>query len=175
MNLVNVISTSYNSLSQRVVKFFRFGKDDVQTALQYGPYGYDSNPVKDMVAVYGKTASNGETVILGYVHKNLQAGVGETRIFATDADATEKFYIWLRNTGIVEIGGTANYAVKFNELKTEFNKLKTDFNNLVTKYNSHVHVLTLTAGTGTAAPTAVPQTANASNIDAAQNDKIKTI
>ncbi len=70
---------------------------------------------------------------------------------------------------------TGKFAVKFNELKTEFNQLKTDFNNLVTKYNTHVHVLTLTAGTGTAAPTATTQTANTSNIDNAKNDKIKTI
>lgn len=174
MNLVKIIDSTISSL-KRVIKFYRFSKDDVQTALEYGPYGVDSNPVKDMIALYAPTTDKGETAIVGYLNKNQKAGVGEMRIFATDADGVEKFYVWLKSDETIEIGGNANFAVKFNELKTEFDKLKTDFNNLVTKYNSHVHVLTLTAGTGTAAPTVVPQTANASNIDASKNDKIKTI
>jgi hypothetical protein len=175
MNLVKTISASINNFTQRVIKFYRFGKDDVQTALEYGPYGVDSNPIAGMIAIYGPTTDKGETTIIGYLNKNQKASPGEMRIFATNADGVEKFYIWQKADGTCEIGGAGNFSVKFNELKTEFDKLKTDFNNLVTKYNSHVHVLTLTVGTGTAAPTVTTQTANTSNIDAAKNDKIKTI
>lgn len=175
MNLVKVISTSLNSKAQRLIKFLRFGRADIQTALQYSPYGFDSNPIKDMVAIYSPTSDNGETVIIGYLNKNQKAAVGELRIFATNDSGTEQFYVWLKKTGIIEIGGDTNFAVKFNELKTEFNKLKTDHNNFLTEYKQHVHILTLTAGTGSAAPTVSSQVANSSNIDNVKNDKIKTI
>ncbi len=173
MNLVKTISTSVNNLSQRVIKFFRFGKDDVQTALEYGPYGIDSNPVKDMIALYAPTTDKGETVIVGYLNKNQKAAPGEMRIFATDANAVEKFYIWMLANGTIEIGGTANYAVKFNELKTAFNSLQTSYNNFLIEYKLHVH----TGGTisGSTGPTVSVQTPNAANIDTAKNANIKTI
>lgn len=173
MNLVKVFSSNTNDLKQRLIKVLRMGRNDVQTSIQAAPYGVDSNPVKDMVAVYGKTETDGSTVIIGYLNKNSIAGVGELRLFSTDASGAEKFYTWLKNDGTIEIGGNQNFAVKFNELKTEFNKLKQSHNDLLTEYKMHVHTGgTISGSTGTTTSTLL---ANTSNISNAKNDKIKTI
>jgi hypothetical protein len=66
MNLIKIYSSTVDNLQRRVVKFLRFGKDDVRTSFQTGPYGIDHNPIKDMLAVYGETTKNGDTVIIGY-------------------------------------------------------------------------------------------------------------
>lgn len=173
MNLVKVFSSNTNDLKQRLIKVLRMGKRDVQTSIQATPYGVDSNPVKDMVAVYSKTETDGSTVIVGYLNKNSIAAVGEFRVFSTDANGVEKFYTWLKNDGTIEIGGNQNFAVKFNELKTEFNKLKQSHNDLLTEYKMHVHTGgTISGSTGTTTSTLL---ANTSNISNAKNDKIKTI
>lgn len=174
MQLTKIISTTLDKVGRRLIKVSRFGKDDTVEPFQASNYGTDSNPIKGMVAVYSSTSENGKNVIIGYLNKNLKAGPGEYRTFATDENGGEKFYIWMKSSGIVEIGGDSNYAVKFNELKTEFNKLKTDFNNHITEYNTHTH-LGVTIGSGATGITTPSTNTNASNIDNAKNDKIKTI
>lgn len=59
---------------------------------------------------------------------------------------------------VVLNGGSNGGLVKVQELVDKINRLESKVNGLVTKYNSHVHVLTLSTGTGTAAPTAAPET-----------------
>lgn len=173
-NFVKVISTEIDTIKRRVVKILRFGKSDVQTALECGHYGIDSNPIKDMVAVYAPTEEKGKVAIIGYINKNQKALPGEFRMFSTDANGTEKFYVWLKNDETIEIGGDSNFAVKFNELKTEFNALKTDYNNHINEYNLHTH-LGVTVGSGATGITTPSTNTNTSNIDNAKNDKIKTI
>lgn len=174
MNFVKVISTEIDSLKRRVIKVLRFGKSDVQTAIECSPYGVDSNPIKDMVAVYGETTEKGKVNIIGYINKNQKAGVGELRLFSTDSDGVEKFYTWLKSDGTIEIGGNSNFAVKYNELETEFNKLKTNFNNHLTEYNTHTHAGVTSGGSSTGITTP-SSSINTSDITQAKNDKIKTI
>lgn len=173
MNLVKTISSEANSLKQLLVKVLRYGKSDVQTPIQALAYGLDSNPIKDMVAVYSKTDSDSDALIIGYLNKNSLAESGEYRTYCTDDNGVEKFYTWMKKNGTIEIGGDTNYAVKFNELKEEFNKLKQSHNDLLTEYKLHVHILSVPAIT--AAPTVSTQSPNTSNIDLSKNDKIKTI
>ena len=54
--------------------------------------------------------------------------------------------------------GSLDGMVKVAALKTKLNNLENLVNDLVTKFNSHTHILTLTMGTGTAAPTVAPET-----------------
>lgn len=116
MNIVKVISTSYDNAKKRIVKFLRFGDKVVQTSIEANPYGVDSNPIKDMVAVYAETTGKGDTVIIGYLNKNLKADVGEFRTFSTDSNGNEKFYIWLKNNGDCEIGGNVDNMVRYQKL-----------------------------------------------------------
>lgn len=174
MNTVKTLSTEIDNLKRRIIKFLRLGKFDVQTSIEVSPYGIDSNPIKDMVAIYAESSVKGQTFIIGYLNKNQMAAVGELRTYSTDDKGVEKFYTWLKNDGTMEIGGNGNFAVKFNELKTEFNKLKDSHNDLLTEYKTHTHS-GVTSGFASSGPTVSTQIPNASNIDNAKNDKIKTI
>lgn len=179
MNFVKIDSTLVDNLTRRVVKFLRLGLRDVQTSLQAGPYGSDTNPIANMVAVYAPTDERGKTVILGYINKNQLAQPGEHRIFSTNEDGELQTYLWLKNDGNMAIGGDADNMVRFSELKTGFDQLKTDLNDLIQKYNSHTHLLTIvpTVGTatGTAAPTITQDTPSNADIDGAKIDEIKTL
>lgn len=50
-------------------------------------------------------------------------------------------------------GNEYHGLVKIQPLITKLNNLENLVNDLITKFNTHTHVLTLTSGTGTAAPT----------------------
>ncbi len=143
-----------------IVKVLRLGNQDVQTSKQVSPFGVDSNPIKDMIAIQGETSIKGETVIIGYIGKEHITKPGETRIYSTDENGVLKSTVYLKDDETLELMGDVNFAVKFNELQTAFDELKL-------KFNTHIHP----ASSGTTSPTTTPSTAN---ISAAKNDKIKT-
>lgn len=174
INLVKIISTEFDNLSRRVVKLLRLGRSDVQTSLEAGPYGVDSNPIKNMVALYIKTGEKGKTVIIGYINKNQQAAPGEHRIYSTDTAGVEKAYAWLRADGTIEINGDDDNMVRYSELKTAFDELKSDFNALVTKYNAHVHP-GVTAGGASTAPTTSSGSSSTADMSGAKIDEVKTL
>lgn len=149
---------------KRVLKVQQFG---VKTAAESMPFGDDSAPLENMVAIFAETSNNSEPVIIGYINKHQLAGPGEKRIFSLKPDGTVATYIYLKSDGVTELGGTANFAVKYNELETEFNKLKSTLNSLISKYNAHVHAAPNT-------PTPAVEVVNTSNISLAKNNKIKT-
>ena len=118
LNAVKIISSEIDSKVRRVIKFLRLGKYDVQTSFQVAPYGVDSNPIKDMVAIYGPTGEKGKTVIIGYINKNQVAAPGEYRTFSTDADGELKFYIHQKANGTCEIGGSSHNLVRYTPLNS---------------------------------------------------------
>lgn len=168
-------SSQLDDLKRRVIKVLRFGNSDVQTALESMPFGLDAPPIKDMVAIYGETSVKGQVVIIGYLNKNQKAEPGEFRMYSTDANGAEKFYVWLKKDGIVEIGGDTNFAVKYNELKEELDKLQEDHNNFLIEYKAHVHTVVVTPTGLVASPTVSAQSPNTSDFAQAKNEKIKTI
>jgi len=160
MRIIKVISTELDTQKRRITKFLRMGKSDIQTAYNSTQYGIDTNPVKDMQAIHTPTGESGESVVIGYINTNLLAEVGSIRLFS------ENTYLHLRENGQIEIGGTGDYAVRFNELKKGFDQLKADF-------NSHIHTTTATVGASAAPGVITPPTASSSaNID---NSKIEYI
>jgi len=177
INLVKVISTELKN-ARLFIKILRYGKNDVQTPKQVSPYGFDSNPVKDMVAVYAKCGSDNNNVIIGYINKNSIAKVGEMRLFSTDKDGVEKFYYYLKDDGTTEIGGNTNFAVKYNELKDEFDKLKDTTDDLVQQWNTFCASYTPGSPSALGTPPTLSTatvTPNTSDITQCKNDKIKTI
>jgi hypothetical protein len=54
--------------------------------------------------------------------------------------------------------GSYGGLIQIEKLVQKLNNLENLVNDLVAKFNSHTHILTLTSGTGTAAPTASPET-----------------
>jgi hypothetical protein len=174
IQLVKSISTEFDKLNRRVLKFFRFGNADVQTAIQTAPYGIDANPIKDMVAVYAETSEKGRPVIIGFLNKNQLADKGELRLYSTDSDGEVKFYTWLKKNGTMEIGGNSKNMVRYQELEAGFNQLKEEFNALVTIFNTHTHS-GVTTGMGASGTTATPGVSSTASIAGAKIDEIKTL
>jgi hypothetical protein len=133
-SIVKVFSTEVDNLKRRVVKFLRYGSSDFQTSLEAGPFGFDSNPIKDMVAIYAESGTKGKTLIVGYLNKNQVANVGEVRLYSTDENGQQKMYAWLKNDGTMELGGDSDHLVRFSKLEEGFNKLRDDFNTFAQAY-----------------------------------------
>ncbi len=176
MQAVKIISTSFDNFNRRIIKFLRMGKSDVQTAFDASPFGIDSNPVKDWVAIYSPTSEVGKTVIIGYIKRDQLAAVGETRLYSTDTNGALKFYAWLRNNGTLELGGNAKNLARYQELKTGFDQLKADHNDLVTAFNTHMHATAATGPPSTPTPgSGIPAIPSQADIADCKIDEIKTL
>jgi hypothetical protein len=162
IKLVKTISTELGNGGRRLIKILGMGRKDIQTPYQAAPFGFDSNPIRDMVAVQANTGEMGKTAIIGYINVEQLAEVGESRIFSTDDAGVEKAYIWLKNDENIEIGGNADFMVRYSALETAFNQLKNDF-------NAHVHPGVVSGPSSTAVTT--PSTAD---ISPAKIEDIKT-
>ena len=117
MQLTKVISSYKNNIAQRLIKVLRFGRSDNHNSYQALPHGIDSVPVKDMIAVYGSTNTKGDSVIIGYLSRDVIAEVGELRLYSTDSGGAEQVYIHLTNTGNMELNGNFDNAVRYNPLE----------------------------------------------------------
>lgn len=172
MQFTKVFSFDIDSAKRRVIKFLRFGKSDVQTASEIAPFGIDSAPVKDMIALYASTSSSGDTVLIGYINKNQLAAAGELRLYSTNSAGTaEQAYVWLRNNGNLELNGDTDNAVAYSKLAIEFNELKASHNALVALFNAHTHIATAFL-TPTSTPPA-PATASSADITKTKVDTVK--
>jgi hypothetical protein len=171
MNLTKVISSKIDEFGRLAIKFLRLGKSDVRECLEVSPYGIDSNPIKDMVALFSPTGENGKDVIVGYINKNRIADVGETRLFSTDANGVLKMYVHVKNNGTIEFGGNSDNLVRFSELQTGFDNLKTDLNTFISVFNAHVHP----TPSGVSSPTATQGTVSAASISGAKINELKIL
>lgn len=131
MDLVKTISTSFDSFSRRIIKVLRFGLSDVQQTFEASPVGIDSNPAKDLIAIYSDTSRNGESAIIGYIKKNQLADVGELRLFSTDNNNVQKFFVWLKNDGTIQIGGNNDNAVRYAALNAAIQTYLTALNTAI--------------------------------------------
>ena len=100
---------------KRILKVQEYG---VKTAKVASNYGDDSQPLKNMTAIYSPTAVNSEPVIIGYINTNQVAQEGEKRIFSQSLDGSLSFAIHLKTDGSCEIGGNVDNAVRFNALQS---------------------------------------------------------
>lgn len=158
--LTTTLSTAVDSMNRLIQKVRRLGKYDIQTAPIAAPYGIDCNPIEGMVAIFAETSMKGDQVIIGYVNKNAIAEVGGLRLFSTNSAGAEQFYVYLRASNNLELGGDARHLARFEELETAFNELKS-------AYNSHTH---LSTATGT--PTSTTSAASSADISACKIDNI---
>ena len=154
ISLAKTLSTAVDAYNTLIQKVQRFGKYDIQTAPVAAPYGIDSNAIADMVAIYADTSVKGQQVVIGYINTNAIAEVGGTRLFSTNDAGAEQFYVYLRASNNLELGGNARHLARFEELETAFNELKS-------AYNSHTH---LSTATGT--PTSTTSAASSADIAA---------
>lgn len=166
MFLANVLGSVIRS-TRRIVQVSLFKKArEIPQAL---PYGVDSAPVREMVAVYANTADMGNSVIVGYVYKDAVAEVGSIRLYSDSG------YVHLRANGNLELLGDTKHMVRYEELETGFNSLKQSVTDLTVLFNAHVHnIIAPTPATPVTVPLALatPPTAT---ITAAKINEIKTL
>ncbi len=177
MNFVKVISNAIQS-GFRKIKIKRNGNYDIQNVNQSTPFGVDSSPLKGMVAIYADTNKRGKAVIIGYLNKSLIAAEGENRIYSLKSNGSISTYIWLKADETMEIGGSANFMVRFNELKSGFDTLKSDLNDMKSKWNAFTAAYVPGGPANVGLPaTLAGQTSPAStaSIDSAKIEEIKTL
>lgn len=150
----------------RFVKVLIFGKG--ATPKQVGPFGIDSVPPKDWVAVMANTNSNEERVILGYFNKKLMdIEEGETLVFSVTSGGALASYIRLKKTsgaGEMELAGNANNLVKYAALNTALQ------NDIVTYFTTELATIATAIGTAGGSYTPSPITVD---ISGAKVDEIK--
>jgi hypothetical protein len=160
LNLVKIYSSSVDSFKRRIVKFLLYGKNDVRESIFISPYGVDSNPIKDMIALYGSTDEKGSSVIIGYINKNSIAGPGELRLFSTDGSGLEKSYAWLKADGSVEINGSTDNFVRYTALDSNLQLQVTAINAELVKIAAGI-----VAGGGAYTPTFISLDISGSKIN----------
>ena len=172
MKFTKVNASTLSDAKRHIIKFLGLGKSDVQTGKQIAPFGMDSAPIKDMRAITSDTGVEGDTVVIGYIQKDLISTAGEIRLFSVNQDGEVQIAIHLRDTGQAEIGGVGDFLARFDELKSGFDELKGDLNALITAYNAHIHITTATPGVsptpGVISPTVSTGTASTASIDDAK-------
>lgn len=174
--MVTIVKTIASKLEDayRHIKVQVMGKNDVQTPVEASPYGMDSNPVKDLAAIYALSTVSGEPVIIGYLLKDRLAEVGELRLYATNASGALQNYIWLKSNGDILVGGDADNLVRYTPTETAFNDLKSTVNDLVTAFNAHIHPTPSGPSSPPTPGAGIPATASTADISGAKINEIKT-
>lgn len=180
LKLLKITQSTVDSLGRRVLTMFN-GNVNTVTTVQYGPYGEDSSPIKDSIGIYAPTQMDGKEVCVGIMNKNAKAEPGERRLYCTDENGNFKFNIWLKADGTALQGDSdvpanyTNFAVKYNESKSELDALKKTVNDLITAFNQHSHLDPVSGALPppTAVLNVIPVLPNASVFANIKNDKIK--
>lgn len=155
------IKSSIIEKGYRIFKVMQFG---AKTADECSPFGDDSNPLKDMSAVFVETSSGGEPVIIGYFNENQIAEIGEKRIFSLKEDGSVSSYIWLKNDGKIFLNGNTHNAVRYLPLKQGIDSKDALIN---------AELVKIATAIGTLGGVYVPAPVN-TNIVQARIDEIKT-
>ena len=164
ISLIKVISTEIIGKGRRAIKSLRLGKKDIQTPVQAASFGSDANPPANLRAIYLRTGTKGDTVVVGFINVDQLAEVGENRQFSTDENGNLIFETRMRNDGTFEIGGSVDNLIRFAKLDTEMQALAASINTELAK------IATGITGVGGAY---VPGTITI-NISAAKIDELKT-
>lgn len=123
---------------KRILKVEQYG---VKSVKQASSFGDDGNPIENMTAIYADTSENGEPVIIGFINENQLAQVGEKRIFSLDGSGNLSTYIWLRNNGNIELGGTDHKAVRYAPLNTGVQQQRLSINTELAKISAAIGLL----------------------------------
>ena len=149
------------SQGKRIAKVVQFGPKTVGVS---APFGDDSSPLKDMIAIHASTGEAGESVVIGYINKNQISQPGEKRIFSLAPDGSLSFSIHLKGDGTCEIGGAADNLVRYVPLNAGLQAQDTSINLELTKIATAIASLG-----GTYAPVPI-----STDISAAKINQIKS-
>lgn len=94
----------------------------------YSASGDDSPPLSSDKTFIAQIDGKGKYIFLGTLMKSEGAGKGEKKLFSRDSAGSLKAYIYLKNDGILELNGNADYAVSWDDLNTALQSFKNDIN-----------------------------------------------
>lgn len=134
ITLAKIASSIINS-GKRIFKVREYG---VKTAFESMPFGEDSNPLKDMTALYVQTGANNEQFIIGYINTKQLAEVGEKRLFSLKTDGTDSAFIWLKNNETIELNGNTDNLVRFAKLELALQQLDQAINGELVKIQTGI-------------------------------------
>ena len=145
--------------------------DDIHTVEYMSPPGEDSNPpdgAKVLIVDIGRAYK-----VAIAVDDNVSPSMaeGEKKLYSISDGAIASFINFL-SSGIVEINGNNDFAVRFNEMQAAFDEFRDDFNQLVTDYTGHKHGGVQTGG-GVTAVSDTPGTESTADISAAKVEEVK--
>ena len=135
-----IISSTIKS-GRRILKILGLGKEDIQTSYESMPFGVDSVPIKDLIAIQMETSERGKTVIVGYINKNQIADVGELRLYSLDATGAEQANVYLKKDGVLELNGNVDNAVKFIPLDAGLQSQTTAINAELVKIAAAINAI----------------------------------
>ena len=123
------VTTNRDGENQRLMLQVQLtNSDDIQTVEYVSLPGQDENPI-DGNRVY--IIEVGETYKIGIA---VDDGVtpdmdtGEKRLYSVSDAGVIQAFIKLLKTGIIEINGSADFAIRFNALNTALQSMLTDLN-----------------------------------------------
>ena len=125
--------------------------DDVQTVEMVGAPGEDSNPPDGSLVLITDMGAAFKAAIAANDGIAASMGEGEKKLYSIDAGAIAAYVSWL-STGVLELNGNADFAVRYNALETAFNQLQADF-------DAHTHLYA--PGPGTPTQTGAPPASSA--------------
>ena len=165
------VTESLVEKGRRFAKFIGMGRDDVKKHRAIAPWGDESVPIRDAIAIYGPTSVNGESVVLGYINQIAVEGLnpGEKRLFSTNSNGVEQIYVKLTDAGEIEFGAAEDNLIRYLEMKAAFDTLVEEYNTLVDTFNTHQHPET----GGTTGTTTVPAFGSSADMSAAKIDELK--
>ena len=135
--------------------------DDIQTVEYFSGAGDDTIPPEGSLVTILSVGRAWKIAIASNDNIAPSMAEGERKIYSSNGGAIQAFINWL-STGILELNGNSDFAVRFGALEAGFNQLKSD-------YNLHTHP---TAPTG---PISVPSIISTASISGAKVDEVKII
>lgn len=144
-----------------------------ETSQNYGLSGIISNPPNDdktLVLTIGNL-----DISLGSINYqvDLPANRGETKVYSTDESGVEKASLLLNSDEEHVINNGTDYAVAFEDLKTEFNELNDKYNKLITTLNAWTPVPNDGGAALKTALTSASPLDSTANIDNSKVEKVR--
>jgi hypothetical protein len=108
---------------------------DATDALLINPSGDDSPPMNgDRAALL--RIGNFRFAIGSNDSVAPESAQGEKKLYSRDSAGEVAAFVSMLESGVLNLNGDEDYAVRFTKLETEFNKLKADYNDLSLKWST---------------------------------------
>jgi diadenosine tetraphosphate (Ap4A) HIT family hydrolase len=131
----------------------------VNNCQQMTPFGFESRPIKGETAVTQRVKNI--RTIFGYLQDAFEGlEEGESVMFSKEDNGDYQATIITRKDKTIEVNGTGDFLMRYNEMQREFNELNDKFNSHIQAYNTfvqttfpaHVHLIPFAQAISATAP-----------------------